>query len=156
MPPKPEASVVAVAAIEAKLWQSCIVAVLYCDSARAVGAPEPQRVGTVCEWQQASAQPTVENHKINIDKDSGALRRAFDAMHPQYVERLRREFPSLTDTDIVFCMLICLRYGTGEIADGLNISRASVNSARYRIRTKLNLSKEDNLDRYLHDRIAVS
>lgn len=49
----------------------------------------------------------------------------------------------------MFCMLIYLRYGTGEIAEGLNISRASVNSARYRIRSKLMLSKEDNLDRFL-------
>lgn len=108
------------------------------------------------EMHSVSAGPEVAGHNIKIDKDSGALRRAFDAIYPQYIERLRGDFPSLTDTDIVFCMLICLRYSTGEIADGLNISRASVNSARYRIRTKLNLSKEDNLDRYLHDRTAVS
>lgn len=92
----------------------------------------------------------------DIGKNPDAFRRAFDAMYPGYVEDLRRDFPSLTDTDVIFCMLIYLKYGTGEIAEGLNISRASVNSARYRIRSKLTLSKEENLDRFLCSRTPSS
>lgn len=78
--------------------------------------------------------------------------RAFNAMYPRYAEDLRRDYPSLTDTDLMLCMLIYLKHTTEEISDYLNISRASVNSARYRIRTKLKLTKEDDLNKYLQTR----
>ena len=46
-------------------------------------------------------------------------------------------------------MLIYLKQNTDEIALALGISRASVNTARSRIRKKLGLQKEDSLDEYL-------
>lgn len=49
-------------------------------------------------------------------------------------------------------MLIYLRHSTEEISVYLNISRTSVNSARYRIRSKLKLGKGDNLDKFLQER----
>ncbi len=82
----------------------------------------------------------------------GLFLRAFNAVYPRYADDLRREYPSLTDTDVIFCMLIYLKHTTDEISVYLNISRASVNSARYRIRSKLNLAKADNLDRFLQSR----
>lgn len=90
--------------------------------------------------------------KDNVGKHAGAFRRAFDARYPNFVEDLRGEYPSLTDTDLTFCTLIYLQCGSDEIAESLNISRASVNSARYRIRTKLMLAKEENLDKFLRGR----
>ena len=87
-----------------------------------------------------------------IVNNFGVFERSFDAIYPGFVNQLRNDFPSLTDTDVTFCMLIYLRFSTEEIAESLNISRASVNSARYRIRTKLMLAKDVNLDKYLCDR----
>lgn len=87
-----------------------------------------------------------------LGNNSGLFRRAFNAMYPNFAADLCRDFPALTDTDVVFCMLIFLKHSSEEISVYLNISRASVNSARYRIRTKLRLSKEDNLDKFLQGR----
>ena len=84
--------------------------------------------------------------------NTGLFLRAFNAMYPRFADDLRRDYPSLTDTDTIFCMLIYLKHTTEEISIYLNISRASVNSARYRIRTKLKLAKEDNLDKFLQQR----
>lgn len=82
----------------------------------------------------------------------GPFLRAFNALYPRFADNLRRDYPSLTDTDVIFCMLIYLRHSTEEISVYLNISRTSVNSARYRIRSKFGLGKGDNLDKFLQER----
>lgn len=83
--------------------------------------------------------------------NAGPFVRSFGAMYPDFVPKLRETCPSLTDTDMTFCMLIYLKHSSDEIAVCLNISRASVNSARYRIRTKLRLPRNVRLDDYLRD-----
>lgn len=87
-----------------------------------------------------------------IGNNRAPFLRAFNAIYPDFAADLRKEFPALTDTDEIFCMLIFLKHSTEEISVYLNISRASVNSARYRIRTKLQLPKDVNLDKYLQSR----
>ena len=94
----------------------------------------------------------ILQHPQFLGNNTGVFRRAFTAMYPRFANELRRDYPALTDTDVTFCMLIYLRHSAEEISVYLNISRASVNSARYRIRTKLQLSKEDNLDKFLLNR----
>lgn len=84
--------------------------------------------------------------------NTGLFLRAFNAVYPRFADDLHTDYPSLTDTDLIFCILIYLKHTTEEISIYLNISRASVNSARYRIRTKLRLAKEDNLDKFLQKR----
>lgn len=87
-----------------------------------------------------------------LENNLGPFRRTFLAVYPRFVDDLRRDYPSLTDTDMVFCMLIFLQHSTQEISASLNISRASVNSARYRLRSKLRLAKEESLDQFLQSR----
>lgn len=50
-------------------------------------------------------------------------------------------------------MLILLNMSTDEIAMSLGISRPSVNSARYRIRKRLHLDKDTDLDTFIKSRI---
>ena len=80
---------------------------------------------------------------------TGAFRRAFDSLYPDFTPRLKAAVPELTANDELLCMLIFLRHTTDEIAVYLGISRASVNSARYRLRTKMGLAKSENLDSYI-------
>lgn len=94
----------------------------------------------------------ILHHPQFLDNNTGPFICAFIAMYPRYVEELRRDYPLLTDTDMIFCMLIYHKHTTEEISVYLNISRASVNSARYRIRSKLRLAKEENLDKFLQHR----
>lgn len=57
--------------------------------------------------------------------------------------------PNLSSHDILLCDLLAKQTNTPKIAKMLNITIASVYSARYRIRTKLNLEKNINLVNYL-------
>lgn len=77
------------------------------------------------------------------------FRQSFAALYPRYLPGLRGRCPELTKSDELLCMLIYLNQNTDEIALSLGISRASVNSARSRIRKKLGLRKEDSLEEAL-------
>ena len=87
-------------------------------------------------------------------EDEIKFRKSFAALYPHFLPGLRHDYPSLTSNDELVCMLIYLQQSTDEISLCLGISRASVNSARYRIRTKLALSKETDLDKFLISRGA--
>lgn len=82
------------------------------------------------------------------------FRRAFASLHPHFLTELRAEFPELTANDELVCMLIYLGMNTDEISLSLGISRPSTNSARYRIRKKLSLPRESDLDSFLRSRHA--
>lgn len=85
----------------------------------------------------------------NDEKD---FRKAFAALHPNFLRNMRRDFPDLTANDELVCMLIFLRFNSDEIALSLGISRLSVNSIRHRIRKKMHLEKGDDLDQSIFSR----
>ncbi|WP_420154089.1 helix-turn-helix transcriptional regulator, partial [Siphonobacter sp.] len=70
----------------------------------------------------------------------------FENVHPQFFERITDEFPSLSSNDLRLMALLKMNLSTKEIADILGISPQSVNTARYRLRKRLNLKPEDDLE----------
>jgi tetratricopeptide (TPR) repeat protein len=59
---------------------------------------------------------------------------------------LKEEFPDLTIGELKMMTLIRLNLGTEELLDIFNISRESLNKKRYRIRKKMKLTKNQDLD----------
>lgn len=90
--------------------------------------------------------------QLIVDEKQGTFRRAFSSLYPGFIASLKSDYPTLTPGDELLCMLIFLRHTTDEISIYLNISRASVNSARYRLRQKFELGKTDDLDDFLSRR----
>lgn len=78
--------------------------------------------------------------------DISRFRQSFMSLYPDFQTALQQRCPDLTIGDNTLCMLIRIGQTTDDIAMALGISRASVNSARYRIRKKMGLAKEDSLD----------
>lgn len=111
-----------------------------------------ERMDAIRNEMSGSIDADILHCPQGLENNLGPFRRTFLAVYPRFVDDLRRDYPSLTDTDMVFCMLIFLQHSTQEISVSLNISRASVNSARYRLRSKLRLAKEENLDKFLQSR----
>ena len=73
----------------------------------------------------------------------------FDRIHEGFLSSLKREYPSLTSTDMRFCAMLKLNQSTKEIAQQLNISTRGVDAARYRIRKKLGLAPEESLTGFI-------
>lgn len=81
--------------------------------------------------------------------ETGKFRRTFETLYPHIMIKLHEKASNLTPNDEILCMLIYLKQTPEEISKCLGITRMSVNSARYRIRSKLNLPKELELDQYI-------
>jgi len=73
----------------------------------------------------------------------------FDEVHEDFFERLKKKFPQLSPKDLRLCAYIRMNISTKEIATLLNISDRGVEITRYRLRKKMELSREINLSTFL-------
>ena len=69
----------------------------------------------------------------------------FNAAYPGYLEYLTRTYTDLTTSDLKLCTFLRMNLNTKEIAEIMGLSVRSVESRRYRLRKKLNLSKDEDL-----------
>ena len=69
----------------------------------------------------------------------------FNAAYPGYLEYLTRTYLELTTSDLKLCTFLRMNLNTKEIAEIMGLSVRSIESRRYRLRKKLNLSKDEDL-----------
>ena len=69
----------------------------------------------------------------------------FNAAYPGYLEYLTRTYTDLTTSDLKLCTFLRMNLNTKEIAEIMGLSVRSVESRRYRLRKKINLSKNEDL-----------
>ena len=86
---------------------------------------------------------------INNKDEWEELKLHFDAVYDGFYDSLISKYPALTETELRHCMFIKLHMQTKEIARILNIDPRSVQTARYRIKKKLDLSEEQDLRSFL-------
>lgn len=94
----------------------------------------------------------LSSPQLITGKEEGRSRRAFNVLYPDFITQLKQDYPKLTVNDELLCMLLYLKHTTEEISVYMGISRASVNSARYRLRTKFALPKDVDLDSFITQR----
>ena len=109
---------------------------------------------------------TAENHEnkrhemlsaILLEKDDELrFRKNFNDLYPGFIDKLRREYPNLTSGNELLCMLIALNMKNEEIALALGISRDSLATSRYRLRSRLNLSKDTDLDNFIKSKFTFT
>lgn len=73
----------------------------------------------------------------------------FDQVHGGFLRRLQEEYPQLTPKDTRLCAYLRMNLSTKEIAPLMNISVRGVEISRYRLRKKLDLAKEVNLNEFM-------
>jgi DNA-binding CsgD family transcriptional regulator len=89
----------------------------------------------------------LEPEKVKKDWDQFALH--FNQVHDDFLVAIKREYPSLTSTEIKLCAYLRLNISSKEIAHIMNITVKSVELSRYRLRKKLQLPQEANLFNFL-------
>jgi len=75
----------------------------------------------------------------------------FDQAHHQFLERLKKKYKNLTPKDQKLCAYLRMNLSTKEIAPLLKISVRGVEISRYRLRKKLAIDKEVNLNSFMMD-----
>lgn len=84
-----------------------------------------------------------DTEKINSNWESFAAH--FDDLNDGFLNKLKKQYPQLTNSDLKVCTYIKLNLTTKEIAQLLNITVRGVEVSRYRIRKKMGLQTEQSL-----------
>lgn len=75
----------------------------------------------------------------------------FDSVHPEFFIKLKAKCSELTENDLRLCAYIRIGMRAKQIAEMLSVSPDSVNSNRYRLRKKLEISKGESLDDFIRN-----
>ncbi|MEM6345128.1 MAG: triple tyrosine motif-containing protein [Bacteroidota bacterium] len=86
---------------------------------------------------------------IRLDNNWEQFEVHFDQVHGQFLHHLREKFPVLTAKDQRLAAYLRMNLSTKEIAQLMNISVRGVEISRYRLRKKLNLEREVNLNDFM-------
>jgi DNA-binding CsgD family transcriptional regulator len=73
----------------------------------------------------------------------------FENVYESFYKRLQERFPDLTPGELRLCALLRLNVSTKDIAAITFQNPQSIDTARYRLRRKLNLDPDDNLVDFL-------
>jgi len=89
------------------------------------------------------------NSKLSTEEDWNNYLSLFSKKNPLFISNLKNKYPLLSRNEIMIFILIKLGLTTREMAETLMISPSSVNTARYRLRKKLNLKPTEKLENIL-------
>jgi len=73
----------------------------------------------------------------------------FEHVHHDFFKNLKEKYPDLSQRELRLCAFIKMNLSNKEISPLLNISVRGVETARYRVRKKLNLDHDDNFVDFL-------
>ena len=89
------------------------------------------------------------NHDISTDENWNDFNAIFSQVHKDFFTNIKNRFPDMTPSELRLCSLLKLNLHSQEIATILGISTDSLRIARYRLRKKLGLDKNEDLVSYL-------
>ena len=73
----------------------------------------------------------------------------FDKVHPHFFEKLKQHCNDLTEENLKMCAYIKMRMTTKQIAQLLQVIPNSIITNRYRIKKKLRLADDEELDGFI-------
>jgi DNA-binding CsgD family transcriptional regulator len=89
------------------------------------------------------------NAENKIDEQWQHFSQHFDAVHHDFLSRLRSRHPKLTPNDQKLCAYLKMNLSTKEIAQLMNITTRGVEISRYRLRKKLEVPQGMHLFNFL-------
>ena len=95
----------------------------------------------------------LEKVHANIEDEDNwqKLENNFNIVHNNFLSRLKERYPDLTSSELKLAAYIRMDLITKEVAPLFNLSERGMESARYRLRKKLGLSREESLSRFLQN-----
>lgn len=117
-----------------------------------------EEVGQLIQEIESSQNPTrsqvrrlsrLVKTNLSVDKNWENFRKQFDHVHPNFVKRIEKKYPVLTQNDLRHCAYIRMRLSTKEIAELMNVNPTSVQIARVRLKKKMDLPESIDLRHHI-------
>lgn len=91
----------------------------------------------------------VINQNQSQEKDWKDFRLFFESVHTGFFSNLKNDHPGLTPSDLKLSAMVRLNMNLKETANVFGVEPSSIKTARYRLKKKLNLSPEEDLQGFL-------
>ena len=95
---------------------------------------------------EAEALSKLENASLLTNEQWEEFRKLFDKVHKGFLSNLKRKLPDLSQTDIRFIALTKLKLSSREMASMLGVSPSTIRIYKFRLRKKLGLAKEGDIE----------
>lgn len=92
----------------------------------------------------------IINEEIRVDEDFGHVKLELTDIHPEFFALLQdKAVEKLSQLDLKYCAYMYMKLSSKQIALLLHVEPKSVRMAKYRIKQKLGLTKEEELDDFI-------
>jgi DNA-binding CsgD family transcriptional regulator len=89
------------------------------------------------------------NTNLTIQEDQKLFDASFNEVHEAFTKKLKKQFPELSAADVKLAAYLKMNLSTKEIAPLFNISLRGLENKRYRLRKKLGLDNDENIQDFL-------
>jgi FixJ family two-component response regulator len=93
----------------------------------------------------------ILNQESKIDKEWDQFAEYFDNTHSDFLKAIKEIHPNLNAHELKLCAYLRMNLSSKEMAQLMNISVRGVEISRYRLRKKLQVPTEINLNTYFTD-----
>lgn len=101
------------------------------------------------QYQSKIEKETLQNKIMSMhiaSKDNDSFLYTFASINPNFTQRLKEAYPSLSAMDLKLAAFAALKLDIKQVARILGIKPESVKQSRWRLRRKLNLTPDQNLE----------
>ena len=92
----------------------------------------------------------ILDEAITVDDDFDLFKKELTEINPTFFNALQNiSKQKLTQLDLKYCAYIYMKFPTKHMANLLNVEASSIRMTKYRIKQKIGLSKEDDLDIFI-------
>ncbi len=92
----------------------------------------------------------ILSKELKIDNNFEDFRTELKEIHPDFYTKLQNKAKQkLTSLDLKYCVCIFMKMSSKEIAELFHVEPKTVRMAKYRLKQKLDLGKEEDLNRFI-------
>ncbi|WP_027382776.1 tetratricopeptide repeat protein [Epilithonimonas caeni] len=93
----------------------------------------------------------IVRKNLNTEVESQKFIHHFNEVHPEFFSKLKSICRDLTENNLRMCAYFKMGISMKQVAVILNVSTETVKNARYRLKKKLMLTKDDSLDDFVRN-----
>ncbi len=87
--------------------------------------------------------------QANIDKELSVISNNIESLNREFYVKLKSKFPNLSKTELKLCGYIKLNMSNLQIAQAQNVEPSSIKVSRYRLKKKMGLTSDQNLEHFI-------